>query len=241
MGACPRLGELAKAMRGRMKEQRRTDPYFIDLERRVKAALGETHVKEHTDFIGVYDAARAMEAHGMGLPGALSQAEFAEVEKVATQAMSLFIAPSAEQSPAHGEEMAKLSAGLLLRDIVASMERSMDPGPGPRLRLYSGHDTTLIPLLATLGHTGMTQWPPYASNVSFELGAAKAGGQHHVRVWYNGEAVDVDGTGRGWIPFEDFLQAVQRFLPRDWDVECQALSGHAAAAAGGGDSLVGSK
>lgn len=51
----------------------------------------------------------------------------------------------------------------------------------------------------------------------------------------------MDGTGRGWIPFEDFLQAVQRFLPRDWDVECQALSGHAAAAAGGGDSLVGSK
>lgn len=41
-------------------------------------------------------------------------------------------------------------------------------GGRPRMYLYSGHDTTIFPLLAALGQDTDT-WPPYVSNLVFEL------------------------------------------------------------------------
>lgn len=38
------------------------------------------------------------------------------------------------------------------------------PAPQPRLALYSGHDTTIMPLLVTLGGN-LDHWPPYVSNL----------------------------------------------------------------------------
>ena len=37
-------------------------------------------------------------------------------------------------------------------------------GPLPRLALFSGHDTTIMPLLVTLGGD-LSHWPPYVSNL----------------------------------------------------------------------------
>eukprot|EP00798_Chlamydomonas_sp_ICE-L_P032705 gene32705-17136_t len=47
--------------------------------------------------------------------------------------------------------------------------------------LYSGHDSTVLPLLAALG-LEMSEWPPYMSNIVFELWKLPdASGQHVVR------------------------------------------------------------
>lgn len=57
---------------------------------------------------------------------------------------------------------------------------------GPRLMLYSAHDTTLLPLLTALGQH-QTTWPGFASHIAFELWQHK--GEHHVRVLHDGEAL----------------------------------------------------
>ena len=44
----------------------------------------------------------------------------------------------------------------------------------PRLALYSGHDTTLLPLLISLGKDVWNGiWPPYASMMVIEVGGIK--------------------------------------------------------------------
>lgn len=45
------------------------------------------------------------------------------------------------------------------------------PPPAPQLALFSGHDTTIIPLLTSLGPRvwNLTDWPPYASMVLIEV------------------------------------------------------------------------
>ena len=56
--------------------------------------------------------------------------------------------------------------------------------------LYSAHDTTLDPLLSTLG-IGQGEWPPYASRLVFELVQAKNDqvSEYFIRILYNGEVV----------------------------------------------------
>lgn len=55
----------------------------------------------------------------------------------------------------------------------------------PKLAIYSGHDTTVAPLLMALGVWDM-HWPPFGSNVTFELFQHSSKPQdHYVRLKYN--------------------------------------------------------
>ena len=62
--------------------------------------------------------------------------------------------------------------------------------PSPTLALFSGHDTTILPILATLGEAvwdGQT-WAPYASMIVIEI--HKAGiGERKFRLVYNGKVL----------------------------------------------------
>ena len=42
--------------------------------------------------------------------------------------------------------------------------QAVPAAPLPRLALYSGHDTTIMPLLVTLG-VDLSHWPAYVSNL----------------------------------------------------------------------------
>jgi acid phosphatase len=56
--------------------------------------------------------------------------------------------------------------------------------------LFSGHDTTIAPLVSLLGNFDGF-WPPYASNLVFEL--SEENGNHFVRVFYNDKEITVPG------------------------------------------------
>ncbi|KAG2482702.1 hypothetical protein HYH03_018383 [Edaphochlamys debaryana] len=98
---------------------------------------------------------------------------------------------------------------------------------GPTLHLYSGHDSTLFPLLAALGHP-LRRWPGFTASLVLELFRAPPGPaqlwldtlpgsdahvaapRYIVRMLYNGRPLDVDtGTseGRTWLPSLDALAA----------------------------------
>lgn len=79
----------------------------------------------------------------------------------------------------------KLGMGPLWKEIMANILPIVDssssqpssgasqppPPPPPKLALFSGHDTTLMPLLATLGDEvwSGTEWAPYASMLLIEI------------------------------------------------------------------------
>ncbi|KAK3105437.1 hypothetical protein FSP39_025249, partial [Pinctada imbricata] len=85
---------------------------------------------------------------------------------------------------------AHLTFHPLLTEIMLRMSNVTKQKPTPKFVIYSGHDVTLTPLLATLGiYDG--KWPPYASRLNIEMyGGMENGKSHHfIRVVYNG--VDV--------------------------------------------------
>lgn len=75
-------------------------------------------------------------------------------------------------------DILKLSMGRLLHMIAAEFDAaaegaadrdavrtaSQSASVQPRMLLYSGHDTTLMPLLLALGQD-LTDWPPYMSHL----------------------------------------------------------------------------
>eukprot|EP00547_Thalassionema_nitzschioides_P006642 CAMPEP_0194217684 /NCGR_PEP_ID=MMETSP0156-20130528/21979_1 /TAXON_ID=33649 /ORGANISM="Thalassionema nitzschioides, Strain L26-B" /LENGTH=583 /DNA_ID=CAMNT_0038946799 /DNA_START=48 /DNA_END=1799 /DNA_ORIENTATION=- len=67
----------------------------------------------------------------------------------------------------------KLAMGPLWAEILDKILPIIDRGDRGaarnKLHVISGHDTTLIPLLASLGIWGLDKWPPYASMFLLEL------------------------------------------------------------------------
>ncbi|OQR91851.1 hypothetical protein ACHHYP_04309 [Achlya hypogyna] len=79
-------------------------------------------------------------------------------------------------------------------------------GQGPRLYLSAVHDTTLMPLLASLGGTAyLTEWVPYASHVAIELYYQASSKTHFFRLLYQGRPLPIANCTTELCPVNDFL------------------------------------
>jgi hypothetical protein len=72
---------------------------------------------------------------------------------------------------------AKHAMAPLWAEIMENIHPILDPEEGerewppPKLAVFSAHDTTVMPLLASLGPNlwNDTDWPPYASMILIEV------------------------------------------------------------------------
>lgn len=56
-----------------------------------------------------------------------------------------------------------------IMDNINAVLNLDDNHPNTKLALFSGHDDTITPLLASLGILDDTHWPPYASMFIIEV------------------------------------------------------------------------
>jgi len=170
--------------------------------------------------------------------------------------------------------VARLGMGLLVHEIQARLDMAASAGASadadsdassglavPRCVLYSGHDSTLVPLLAALGITRPHEWPQYAGSISVELAELPAlPGGLGCRLLYDDAPMPLpqaiaEATGTmaassalgalppdlveaGWVPWEGvggFRAHLARVAvsPEQWRVECD--KGGVAAEGGGED------
>ncbi|CAN0030126.1 unnamed protein product, partial [Discosporangium mesarthrocarpum] len=76
---------------------------------------------------------------------------------------------------AGGMESGALAIYPFTSEILGNMKDALMGMSPVKFFLYSGHDTVIAPVLASLGAFNC-EWPPYASHVAFELWAPKGGG-----------------------------------------------------------------
>ncbi|KAG0221930.1 Lysophosphatidic acid phosphatase type 6 [Mortierella sp. GBA43] len=140
-------------------------------------------------------------------------------------------------------ELLQLGIGPLTKDIRKNLldakEASTSPSPSPSsssssssspssetnsvpFMLYSGHDTTLTPLLGMLDATDM-RWPPYASNLILELWKAPSSKGHFARVLYNGRVVDTVSKwcDLAWCPLDTMVHYLSQFVVDDLASKCK--------------------
>ena len=89
------------------------------------------------------------------------------------------------------------------------------------MQLFSGHDTTLMPILVALGYK-LDHWPPFMSNVVFELYWSQSRKRHFVKVVYNQQVVRLEGVcdGQGLIEFSSFHELLRKYISIDYTEHC---------------------
>ncbi|KAK3828178.1 MAG: histidine phosphatase superfamily [Benniella sp.] len=117
-------------------------------------------------------------------------------------------------------EVLRLGIGPLVGDIKQNLLLAKANGK-VRLSSYSGHDTTLSPLLGVFDSVDV-RWPPYASNMLIELWKTPHN-EYFVRVIYNGAVVQTKSQwcDLEWCPLETFIEYLDRFIVTDVAAMCQ--------------------
>ncbi|GAB4816592.1 hypothetical protein N2152v2_003638 [Parachlorella kessleri] len=183
--ACQRLKALMYTASRADKGTSSSQPGPPEVER-AKAVVREVlglGPGEKVNFPDLYDAITTAVTHHKPLPAALQDPRLQQVvEQQALRRLLSVLAPHAESGSR--QEVLRLSLGRLMHFMIERMEAAAAGRPGPRLHLYSGHDSTVLPMLVALG-ARVDRWPPYMANIVLELWQRAGSGEHYVKVLYN--------------------------------------------------------
>jgi hypothetical protein len=164
---CPRARQLRSNYR-KSEEARNLEKDSSILRAQVAAALGQRE-SDLPSLFQMFDECSCRLAHGMGLPGQLTLDHYRKLEHFAIARMFLDLI----RSP----EIARLAMGPFLGDFIAPLQSHMqaikaggNAAPIAPLHLFSGHDTTIGPVMVMLGllHED-SRWPDYTSSITLEL------------------------------------------------------------------------
>jgi len=116
----------------------------------------------------------------------------------------------------------QLGIGFLLQEIFHVMQTSMANTTNfPKFVLFSGHDTTLLPILLAYGLRDIknTQSVAYASHIVYEIYEEKRG-SYYIRFIYNATEYLIPGCDDVLCSFDIFSQLMEELLPIDVETTC---------------------
>ncbi|KAG0029930.1 Lysophosphatidic acid phosphatase type 6 [Podila clonocystis] len=220
--ACPRIGQLRVQIEGASPVLKQLHKDNEILNKDLKTLLGV----ERT-WSGYMDTVLPRVCHGhplqCGKGGDDGEKEECVTQDTATKILENVATQTTEMyRDAEGIfEVLQLGIGPLAQEIKRNLVAAKDGTTKVLLSLYSGHDTTLSPLLGMLDSADM-RWPPYASNMLVELWKSGSG-EHFVRVIYNHKVVETKSgwCDLSWCPLEKFTTHLDRFYVADLFKECQ--------------------
>ncbi|KAL6770484.1 hypothetical protein ACKKBF_B31420 [Auxenochlorella protothecoides x Auxenochlorella symbiontica] len=211
--SCARLKELVGGLHAEARASAKGDEGVQALGRELAAAMG-LPPGHRVSWLNLHDALTSMQAHDKPIPeGVRSRPDLLlALDRQAVTSFLHVVAPP--HSTGRQEEVLRLGMGRMLRMLEERMEETVAGTAKHRMLLYSGHDSTLMPLLVALGKEVET-WPAYMSNLVFE-NWRRGDGQRYVKVLYNGEALGLQELcGTPECPLQDFRRAVMAPLQLD--------------------------
>lgn len=227
--SCQRLKQMLTAARKEIRSTaHRPSAEMKKLEERIRQALGSaaysasvTSKESMIHFLDLHDAMTSMQTHGKEIPkGMQDKSLLKEIELQATKHFMMFVAPGEESG--QRKEMLRLGMGRLMDVMLKRMDMAkrndgtnnvpVDKREEARalhkIYLYSGHDSSIMPLLAALGKE-VDHWPGYLSNLIFELWQKQGSKEHYVRVLYEKEPLNLEEVcGGETCTFQKFKESV---------------------------------
>ena len=219
--SCPRLQQIQKSLLNSSVVRERKQA-LDDVKTLLQSALNMTTLPP---WSGLFDVFSAMRCHGQPWP--IAEEEVERILSFASFEMAYMTSTPLSQI---------LGIGTLWEDMLQQWKMVVEgDSAAPKFALFSGHDSTLTPLLASLMQESYKTWPPYASHLIFELwrnGTNAAMGREGegegedlwVYVTYNGQAVVLDSTQPTslLIPWSTFLAKIRPLIPPDWSAMCHS-------------------
>ena len=198
-------------------------PGYAEIEARVKTLLG---YQDKVAWLTIKEILTCRREHDIPFPAGISLEDEEKISGLAGWMWGKLYGDTA---------LNRLAIGRFVKELSDDLRAAMGPAPetpddssasttGPRgkkILLYSGHDSTLVPLLCALDiYDG--NWPPYASYLTLEIAQSRASGQRFVRALYNDKEVAMLGQAGPWCSFDVLLDGLERFSLRheDYRKEC---------------------
>ena len=216
---CKRLQQLMASKKKTLQSKKENSEYLSELERKLRKALEISDKEEEVRFVAMYDVCKTVKFHSNKQHYNMNDELLKELEHVAVEVMKAFVAPE------DSEELLSLSIGKVLEDLFMGMQLAASGKSGlAKMQLFSGHDTTLMPILVALGYD-LKDWPPFMSNLIFELYWSESLQKHFVRIMYNKEVLRLKGdNGEGFIELPKLFSLLQPFMSVDYNSRCNQVS-----------------
>lgn len=211
-------------------------PYFKRLEKRMQELLG---YKDKVSWVTVKEILTCYEAHGIDFPQGITEEDADQVTKLAGWMWGTLY---------QDDELNRFAIGRFLRELLDVLDASVlhqkstpttgvaagidadadadTTCPPPVFFLFSGHDSTLVPVLCALGIYD-NNWPPYASYLTIEIAeSTTTAGELFVRAIYNDQEMRISSCDSMWCPYAVFQQRLARFAltPEEYVAGCAECS-----------------
>eukprot|EP00026_Physarum_polycephalum_P006185 Phypoly_transcript_06226.p1 GENE.Phypoly_transcript_06226~~Phypoly_transcript_06226.p1 ORF type:complete len:140 (+),score=10.98 Phypoly_transcript_06226:1323-1742(+) len=119
----------------------------------------------------------------------------------------------------NNSELAILQLGSFVTELVENIQAFIKGEEMPKYLVFSGHDTTVGPLLAAINaYDG--QWPPYASHIELELW--NNAGDYYIQLKYQGEPIVLSSCSTALCPLDQFLTHVDPVVSINYKQACVA-------------------
>jgi len=173
------------------------------------ASILDVEVNSLPDWPGLFDAFQVLTCYNQTYPG-MDQEIIDQIFANANWQWNYQL---------NNSELVTLQMGSFTTELVKNIRSYIGGEAMPQYMVFSGHDTTIAPLLASLqSYDG--QWPPYASHMEIELWSNTAG-QWYVQVKYQGEPLVLPTcSGASMCPYSQFLTLVNPLISVNYPQAC---------------------
>eukprot|EP00045_Choanoeca_perplexa_P005481 m.46395 g.46395 ORF g.46395 m.46395 type:complete len:316 (-) comp13147_c0_seq2:52-999(-) len=172
--------------------------------------------EEEIRFVGLRDNLVARRAHNKTIPDGFHPNALRQVDQYATNEVLMLFRKDPKST-------LSLTCGPLLKDVLGLMNKAIEqPLTTPKLKLYSAHDTTLMPLLLVLGSFD-GKWPPFAADITLELYEdVNHPSKRFVKAMYCGKPVTMPKAEGEYLDYEVFEKSIRKLIPEDYLQACKA-------------------
>eukprot|EP00055_Hartaetosiga_balthica_P005346 m.15541 g.15541 ORF g.15541 m.15541 type:complete len:461 (-) comp4489_c0_seq1:1167-2549(-) len=203
--SCPRIEEM-------FKENLRIHRQTTKDKMRGEVAKDLGLKREKVYYTGIYDVLVSRKYHGKHVPEIMLKHEQTLHDGAVGEVLGRF-----EHAPF---ESISLSYGVLFQNLLRTFDDCVDEKPTKKMYLYSCHDTTILPLLVFFNAFDKPEWPPYSSELIFELYQDQENEKEwYVRLLYRGSVYKLHG--KEYFSYEDFSVWLRKFIPENFKNACK--------------------
>lgn len=197
-GICPIMSVIRNTSMGSSAYQKHVkDPTIVQMEKNFQQHVGKFAWKDMVECLSI------ARCNNLPLPDGIDEELFTKVFREAETRYALLLTYN-------NAWYAKTAMQPLMRDIMNRMDAIIaGQRDAPRLSITMGHDSTVMPIMASLlDENWDRRWTPYAGVLIFELYQTKSS-SHPVRLLFKGQPLRIPKCHDDLCDIAEFFKAVE--------------------------------
>ena len=162
-----------------------------------------SNIQSIKDLFNIGDNLNVRERNGVPFPKGLSDEDAKTI---------IYLSDWLQAQQFKPKQIGNFFGNEFLVKLREDMQKAINNTQQYKYILYSGHDSSILPVMSALG-VPLDLNPPYASHIDFEL--YRDDNSYYVQVLFNGNSVVLSGEDMSKCSFENFIKVVENSKPTE--------------------------